>query len=227
MKRGKEETGPVGNLENLVDGTKEYFDMRIDAVKLQLVENLSILFSKILFYVIVIILTCIGVAFFASALSWWIGGMLGSQAAGNLITGGIVLLIALFLLLLRKKLFINSMVATFSRMFFEPSDKNYNSKADSIEKLRLERRILDNEIANHEMLMGIKYSQFKESLSIARLLASLVSKISLLFPIIEWGQKIYGAILNKFSKSQNIEAEEKFQEATEVDPDDSTDPELH
>lgn len=123
MKINNEETGPVGKLENMADGAKEYLDMRVDALKLQMVEHLSVLFSRILFAVIMIILLGVGVAFFASAFSWWIGGLLESQAAGNLITGGIVLLIALIIFLKRKKLFVNSMVAMFSHMFFEQKNK--------------------------------------------------------------------------------------------------------
>lgn len=124
MKTNKEETGPAGKLENLADGAKEYLDMRVDSLKLQMVEHLSVLFSKILFAVIMIILLGVGVAFLASAFSWWIGGLLESQAAGNLITGGIVLLMSLVVFARRKKLFINSMITMFSHMFFESKNKN-------------------------------------------------------------------------------------------------------
>ncbi len=123
MATSKEETGPVGKFENLADSAKEYLDMRLDAIKLQLVENLSILFSRIVSVTLLIIFIGIALAFLASAFSWWIGDLLESKAAGSVITGGLFLLFALFLYFRRRKLFINAMVAMFSKMFFEPGDK--------------------------------------------------------------------------------------------------------
>jgi nitrate reductase gamma subunit len=123
MATSKDETGPVGKFENLADSAKEYLDMRLDAIKLQLVENLSLLFSRIVSVSLLIIFIGIALAFLASAFSWWIGDLLGSKAAGTVITGGIFLLLALILYFRRRKLFINSMVAMFSKMFFEPVDK--------------------------------------------------------------------------------------------------------
>ncbi|MDP3453570.1 MAG: hypothetical protein Q8R90_11520 [Bacteroidales bacterium] len=123
MATSKDETGPVGKFENLADSAKEYLDMRLDAIKLQLVENLSVLFSRIVSVTLLIIFIGIALAFLASAFSWWIGDLLESKAAGTVITGGLFLLLALILYFRRRKLFINSMVAMFSKMFFETSDK--------------------------------------------------------------------------------------------------------
>jgi hypothetical protein len=123
MATSNDETGPVGKFENLADSAKEYLDMRLDAIKLQLVENLSVLFSRIVSVTLLIIFIGIALAFLASAFSWWIGDLLESKAAGTVITGGLFLLLALILYFRRRKLFINSMVAMFSKMFFETSDK--------------------------------------------------------------------------------------------------------
>jgi len=123
MATTKEETGPVGNLENLAGSAKEYLDMRLDAIKLKMVESLSVLFSRILYATLLIIFLVFALAFMASSFSWWLGDLLGSKAAGALITGGVSLLIALILYIRRGKLFINSLVAMFSKMFFEQGDK--------------------------------------------------------------------------------------------------------
>ncbi len=123
MTTSKEETGPVGKLENLADSAKEYLDMRLDAIKLKMVDSLSVLFSKIVYAALLIISLGIAVAFMASAFSWWLADLLESKAAGTLITAGVFLLISFILYLRRDKLFINSLVTLFSRMFFEQGNK--------------------------------------------------------------------------------------------------------
>ena len=113
-------SGTKDSFENLTDTAKEYLDMRIDALKLQLVHHLSILFAKIVYIIIILICGGIAAAFFAAALSSYIGELLNSEAAGTLITGGIFVLIIFILYLKRKTIFTTSMVKMFSKMFFEP-----------------------------------------------------------------------------------------------------------
>lgn len=122
MKKNKEETGPVENLESFVGSAKEYIDMQIDSLKLRMVENLSLLFSRIIYTLLLIILLGIAVAFMASALSWYIGALLDSRVWGSLITAGVFILFAIIIIFKRKKLLIDSMVKMFIPMFFESSN---------------------------------------------------------------------------------------------------------
>lgn len=124
MKKHKEETF-IG-LENLTGYVKEYVDMRIDSFKLRMVENLSILFSKIVYALLLIILLGVAIAFMASALSWYLGDLLNSRAAGALITSGIFILFAIIVVIKRKKLLIDSMVKMFIPMFFEHNNLKDN-----------------------------------------------------------------------------------------------------
>ncbi len=124
MITSNEETGPVGKFENLADSAKEYLDMRLDAIKLKMVESLSVIFSRIVYAALLIISLGIALAFMASAFSWWLGDLLESKAAGTLITGGLFVLAAFILYLRRDKLFINSLVTLFSKMFFEQENKS-------------------------------------------------------------------------------------------------------
>lgn len=119
MKKNKEESGPLGNLENLAGSAKEYMDMRVDSFKLRTVESLSSLFSKVIYALLLIILLGIAAAFMASALSWYLGDLLNSRATGALITAGIFILLAMVVILKRKRLLIDSMVRMFIPMFFE------------------------------------------------------------------------------------------------------------
>ena len=119
MKQNKVESGPLGNLENLTGSAKEYLDMRLDSFKLKMVENLSLLFSKILYTLLLIIILGIAAAFMASALSWYLGDLLNSRVAGSLIVAGVFILLALVILYNRKKILLDSMVKMFIPMFFE------------------------------------------------------------------------------------------------------------
>lgn len=122
MKKDKEETGPIGNLENLAGSAKEYMDMRIDSFKLKMVESLSLLFSKIVYVLLLIVVLGIAVALLASALSWYLGELLNSRAIGALITAGVFILFAIVIILKRKNLLIDSMVKMFIPMFFEKNN---------------------------------------------------------------------------------------------------------
>jgi len=123
MKKNKEAAEPIENLETLAGSAKEYIDMRINAFKLKIVENLSLLFSKIIYALLLIVILGISAALIASALSWYLGDLLNSRATGSLITAGIFILLAIIIILKRKKLFINTMVKMFIPIFFEPANK--------------------------------------------------------------------------------------------------------
>lgn len=122
MKKNKDDSGPAGNLENLASSAKEYMDMRIDSLKLRMVESLSLLFSKIIYALLLIILLGIASAFMASALSWYLGELLNSRVWGALITAGIFILLAMVIVFKRRKLLIDSMVKMFIPMFFESNN---------------------------------------------------------------------------------------------------------
>lgn len=123
MKKNSAEAEPVGNLETLANSVKEYIDMRIDSFKLRMVESLSLLFSKIIYALLLIVILGIAAALMASALSWYLGDILNSRAAGSLITAGIFILLAIVIILKRKTFFINTMVKMFIPIFFEPTNK--------------------------------------------------------------------------------------------------------
>ena len=119
---------PAGKAAEIKDSAKEYLDMRISAFKLQVIEHLSLIASKILLYVLIFILLSIALFFMGSTFSLWLGELLNSNSAGALITASIFLIACLIVFMMRRKLFVNSMVSMFSKMFFEqrgeePADK--------------------------------------------------------------------------------------------------------
>jgi len=99
-----------------------YVNMRVDSMKLSLVENLSILFSGGFGIFVFIIFLSVAVLCFIAALTVWLSEAIGSALWALLIVGGAFLIISIIAFLLRKKLIVNRMVGMFSRMFFEKSD---------------------------------------------------------------------------------------------------------
>ncbi|MBO7248690.1 MAG: phage holin family protein [Bacteroidales bacterium] len=106
-------------LDELYGSLKEYMDLRINEGKLSLTESLAILFSRLIVFVLAVITGAIAFAFFAFALSQWIGTLLHSQALGSLITGSIFLVAVIVLVIFRKRLFTDSMVKLLIGMIFK------------------------------------------------------------------------------------------------------------
>jgi Zn-dependent protease with chaperone function len=127
MKQNQEEGGPATRVENLAGSAKDYAEMRIDAFKLRLTEKLSLLFSRIVFSLILVVLLGIACAFLASALSLYIGDLIGSKAAGSLITASIFMVLAIVVYLNRKKFFLDSMVRLFVSIIFENENEEEKS----------------------------------------------------------------------------------------------------
>lgn len=127
MKQYQEEGGPATRIENLAGSAKDYAEMRIDAFKLRLTEKLSILFSRIIFSLIILILLGIACAFLASALSLYIGDLIGSKAAGSLITASFFILLAIIAYLMKKKFLLDSMVRLFVSIIFDNENEEEKS----------------------------------------------------------------------------------------------------
>ena len=122
MENNENSGGATEKIIDIKESVKEYLDMRISAVKLQIVEHLSIIMARIVFYVLLFVLFSIALFFIGSTFSLWMGELVGSEAAGALITASIFLAICLIIFFMRKKIFVNSMVGMFSKMFFEQRD---------------------------------------------------------------------------------------------------------
>jgi hypothetical protein len=119
MENNESSGGATEKIVDIKESVKDYLDMRISALKLQIIEHLSIIMARIVFYVLLFVLLSIALFFIGSTFSLWMGELVGSEAAGALITASIFLVICLIIFFMRKKIFVNSMVGMFSKMFFE------------------------------------------------------------------------------------------------------------
>ena len=128
MESNERTGGAADKIVDISESVKDYLDMRISAVKLQIIEHLSIIMARIIFYVLLFVLLSIALFFIGSTFSLWMGELLGSQAAGALITASIFLTICLIIFFMRKNIFVNSMVGMFSKMFFEQREEGDSHK---------------------------------------------------------------------------------------------------
>lgn len=109
-------TKPV---EELGRKAAEYVDLRIDELKLRTVKGLSVSLGKLmlgLLFFSVVSMLLLALSFAGILL---LGDIIGSYAAGALLVAGFFLLVLLILYLFRKKLFRNTFVPLFVKLFFD------------------------------------------------------------------------------------------------------------
>ena len=97
--------------------------MSLDRFRLSLIDNLSTFVSTLFSVFVLIVLAGIGAMFFAAALTWLLGMLIGSMLAAILIMGGLFVLLALIVYGRRKRLILNQTVRMFSRMMSDLGDK--------------------------------------------------------------------------------------------------------
>lgn len=124
---GNDLTPQKNVLDELYSSIKEYLDMRLTEGKLSLTEGLSIIFSRVIVFVLISLAGAIACEFLAMSLSRWLGGVLHSELLGTLITGGIFVIVAVVLFIFRKRLFNDSMVRFFVSVLFKDK-KDESSK---------------------------------------------------------------------------------------------------
>ena len=95
----------------------------LDRFRLSLIDNLSTFVSTLFSVFVLIVLAGIGAMFFAAALTWLLGMLIGSMLAAILIMGGLFVLLALIVYGRRKRLILNQTVRMFSRMMSDLGNK--------------------------------------------------------------------------------------------------------
>ncbi len=113
------------NVRRIADDVASYVNLKIDALKLDTVENLSVAFSNAFGVVMFIILGGMGLLFFTGVLTYLLGLLIGSMIWAVVIMGAIFSIAAVVVLVNRQKMFADSMVRMFGRMFFPPKDQGH------------------------------------------------------------------------------------------------------
>ncbi len=128
MKRGNR-SGIIDQMEEMAQQAKEYSDLQLYLFKLKMTESLSLLFSKLIYSIILIVILATAAIFTLSAGAKFIGELLNSEAMGTLIVVAILLSISLILYLKRGKFMVNRMVKLISSLLLDQNSKeSYHGK---------------------------------------------------------------------------------------------------
>ena len=97
---------------------RKYLDLKVDDMKLKMIDGLSVGVSRVLVLVMLMLLAAIVLAAFAFGIVLLLGELIGSWAAAAFIVGGQLLLILVVLVAVRKKLFLDIFVRLFIGIFY-------------------------------------------------------------------------------------------------------------
>ena len=102
-------------IEDLGKNTADYVEARIDDLKLRTAKGLSLTLGKLLYMLLVLFIVSVILTALAIGGVMWIGELIGSYAAG----AGVFAVILAVVVLLRKRLFRNTFVPMFIKLFFD------------------------------------------------------------------------------------------------------------
>lgn len=109
--------------EDSVRDLREAGELRLEALKLRVLESLATLFNSVLGVFILIIVCSFALIFISVALTLLLADLVGSLLIAVLIMAAVFILAAVIIHLSRKKLFINPMVRMLGKLLFENDKK--------------------------------------------------------------------------------------------------------
>lgn len=108
--------------EHIIRDLKNYTDIRIDLLKLDIIEKVARILSVFLVSILTLLLLIVGLFYASLAFVYWTEAYFGSLVPGFGIVTLFFLAMAFCMYLLRGKLFINPFIRIFSKIFFEPNE---------------------------------------------------------------------------------------------------------
>ncbi len=120
MEQEDEKPGLAGRT---VEDLKDYASLRADSIRLSLIDNLSTLFNTLFGVFVLILLAGIGTVFFAVALTWVLGLLIGSMLYSILIMGALFMILAAIVYAKRNNLVVNQSVQMLSKMVNDMTKK--------------------------------------------------------------------------------------------------------
>ena len=112
-------------LDSLSSAIGEYLSLRTDDFKKNVIEGLSIGFSRVLSILVLLMLLLLVLAIFAVAFIMLLGEAIGSFSGAAFIVSGVYLIALGVLFLMRKRLFLNMCTVLFTGIINSgtPTDK--------------------------------------------------------------------------------------------------------
>lgn len=111
-------------LNTAIDDLKEYLNLRLRLIQLNLAEKISIALANLISSLIATVFFVLFFLFGSFALAYWIGTSLGSTALGFAIIAGIYFLFAVIILVFAKKSIRRNLTNSFISEFTDDNSNN-------------------------------------------------------------------------------------------------------
>lgn len=109
--------------KSLVNNVKDYADLQLQLLKLNVVEKTSQILSLLIVIIAGTILLMAAFVYFSMMFVLWMKTLTGSLTYGFLIIAGFFLLLFILFVLLRKKIIINPIIKSMSSILFKESEE--------------------------------------------------------------------------------------------------------
>ena len=113
--------------KSLIANIKEYINIQVDLLKINLVEKLSQIISLLIGLIVGSLLALVIIVYLSVTLVYWLGTIFNSLLPGLLIISGVFILLFVLFYINRNKLFLNAIVRMINKILFE---KEQSSKKE-------------------------------------------------------------------------------------------------
>jgi len=110
-------------LQDLVNDAKDYLDLQVDDIKLQITKGLALSLGQVIALVLALVSLSIVLLAVGAGCVLILGKWLDNYAFAAFIMAGVFALLTIVLFLLKDKLFVNGFVKLFAGIFFEEEEK--------------------------------------------------------------------------------------------------------
>lgn len=106
------------DIRNIRKELKEYFDIRLDIIRLQIAEQLSLIFSKIILFIVAGFMLFFILLFLSISAALLLGSVLKSNTAGFLVVSGFYTLLLIIFLAMKKRLIEKPVIQAMLKLLF-------------------------------------------------------------------------------------------------------------
>ena len=207
------ENNDRGRIGQATRDVKDYAALYADRLRLGLIENLSTFFNALFGVVVLIVLLWIAAMFFAVALTWVIGMLIGSMLGAILLMGGLFVVLAAIVYAVRRRLIVDQMARMFGKMVYDMRKKR------SPQDVKIERLRVENELDAVERRLRDDYRGISKMFSVGYLMEQITGKANLIYNIVQWSMSGYNFVHSMIDKYKAMNAERSGKNSGETEND--------
>lgn len=113
----------IDQLEALYNEIKQYVELKTEIVKLDTTEKLTLLLSKLILTIVLILLGAMALFYFSFMVVYAIDSYLHNLVQSFAIVGGILLIISLWVYCMRRRLIVQPIVNYLGKLLLEKGNK--------------------------------------------------------------------------------------------------------